>query len=139
MYAESRPYPWESQMSSAAVNRTSTGNGRPSTTERSPAKASRTAARGSPYSISTKRTRRGVQNTDADGPVYVRADSARADTRFSGRTTRGATRAKRHATPNTRLERSSSSSQPRNRDSGASDTATRLLRLVSASEVYGNQ
>jgi hypothetical protein len=60
-------------MSSAAENRSSTGkitgNGSPSTIRRSAANASGRAARGMPYSISMKRTRRGVQNTSYDGAV----------------------------------------------------------------------
>ena len=73
MYALSRPYPWDSQMSSAAVNRTSTGNStlngsprRSAAARRAPRAGRRAAA---PYSISTKRTRRGVQKTWSERPV----------------------------------------------------------------------
>jgi hypothetical protein len=73
MYALSRPYPWESQMSSAAVNLISTGkitgNGSVSTMRRSSAKAVGRVARGTAYSISVNRTRRGVQNTSCDRAV----------------------------------------------------------------------
>ena len=73
MYADSRPYPWDSHTSSGPVNRTSTGNctlnGSPSMIRRSADSTSGRAARGMAYSISTKRTRRGEQKTRSDRSV----------------------------------------------------------------------
>ena len=63
----SRPDAVDSGTSSAAATRTSTGNmtGRAcrSTAARSPANASPNASRGTAYSISRNRTRRGLVNT----------------------------------------------------------------------------
>ena len=60
-------------MSSGPVNRTSTGNstlnGSPSMIRGSAASTSGMAARGTSYSISVKRTRRGVQKTRSDRSV----------------------------------------------------------------------
>src|SRR5438093_4793871 len=130
-------------MSSAAVNRTSTGNrilnGNPEMIFWRPTNASGSAARGRPYSISMNRTRRDAQNTSWDAPVNARDDHARAEMLVIVGTSAGASRPTRQTPPNTVLAISESSNQPRSRDSGASDAGTRLLRLVCARSVYGNQ
>ncbi len=73
MYPFSRPWPWDSQISSPAVNRTSTGNdtfvGSRSMIRRSAANASGSADRGKPYSISTNLTRRGDVKTRSERSV----------------------------------------------------------------------
>ena len=70
-------------MSSAAATRTSTGNVTarpvPSTAPRTRRNTSRSAARGTAYSISRKRTRRGVQNTRYERSTYSASADGPAD------------------------------------------------------------
>src|SRR5690606_30026719 len=96
-YAVSRPYAVESHTSSAAAKRTSTGNwtaapGRLSTHARSSASTAGSAARGTAYSLSTKRTRRLVAKTRQETSSYSRRDSTRVASRLSPGTHAGRSR-----------------------------------------------
>ena len=75
-------------MSSAAATRISTGNitgwARRGTPARSWPSTSCTDSRGTAYSDSTNRTRRGVTNTSCDGAEYLRVDSVAEASRLSG-------------------------------------------------------
>src|SRR5262245_26678034 len=99
MYADSRSYAVDSQMSSAAANRTSTGKATRSPVRSNHASTSAStsviAARGTAYSISRKTTRRGEVNTAYDRSTNSRAESAREETAFNDRIVRGAAVASR--------------------------------------------
>ncbi|CPU67432.1 Uncharacterised protein [Mycobacteroides abscessus] len=146
----------ESHTSSGAANRTSTGNGTCSPDRSSHASmldsTSTRCSRGTAYSISRNRTRRDVTNTWCDGATYVRGASARAETALRRGVTRGTAVASRFTSSNAPFDRSSSSTHVRARATGpgpvvrsrssstaSSSGARRLLRLVSARRVWGNQ
>ena len=133
-------------MSSAAATRTSTGNmtGADSlgTAARSEARTSSRDSRGTAYSDSTKRTRRGVTNTSCDTAVYVRADSAPEDSRFSGGISAGTIRPVRHKAPNAVFSITENSHQRRHpgiAGGTSAESAKRLFRFTSALRPYGNQ
>src|SRR5580693_4087458 len=90
-------------MSSAAATLTSTGNitGAVSlgTAARSSASTSSSASRGTAYSDSTNRTRRGVTNTSCEAAEYDRFESVAAASLFSGLISEGIARPVRHNAP----------------------------------------
>lgn len=143
MYALSRPEAVERAMSSAGAVRTSTGklirSGERSTIAFTSRSASTAASRGSAYSISTKRTRRGLVKTLYGMSVYVRADRARLESLAIEGMVAGTARPSEQATWKIPLERSSSSTQPLTFPGGAAGPALRLLRLVLQLPVCGNQ
>src|SRR5579859_3749074 len=126
MYAESRPYPVDSQMSSAAATRTSTGNmtGNDSlgTAARSPASTSGNDSRGTAYSDSTNLTRRLVTNTRCDASVYDLADKDADVTEFSVGMSRFTRRPTRHIAPNAAFSITSYSQNRRQPGMGRDDT-----------------
>ena len=78
-------------------------------------------------------------NTLCGTSLKRRSLSARPERSLSRGTSPGRRLVRRLLQPKTRLERNSSSSQPRNRDSGSAGSTLRLLRLVSSRSVCGNQ
>jgi hypothetical protein len=129
-------------MSSAAATRTSTGNitGSASrgTAVRSSASTPSRDSRGTAYSDSTNRTRRGVTNTWCDGAEYERLERVAAASRLSGLISGGTARPVRHSAPNAAF---SITSYSRNRrqlgirggvQGGRPPRATELLRLTRA-------
>ncbi len=132
-------------MSSAAATRTSIGNGIRSPDRSIQARncwiTSTTCSRGTAYSDSRNTTFRSEQNTLYDASTYSRADNARDANWLIRGTSPGRRTASRLVSSKTRLDSSSSSTQPRTRLTGDAPTpaATRLLRLVSATSVCGNQ
>ena len=99
------------------------------------------ASRGIANSDSRNRTRRGETNTSCEWSTYSRGDSTEPEIRFR----RGTSERRRAATslssPNTALLSSSSSTRWRMRPTGARwvPSGTRLLRLINAFSVCGNQ
>ncbi len=137
MYALSRSYAVDSQISSAAATRISTGNitgwASRRTPPRSSASTSRTASRGTAYSDSTNRTRRAVTNTRCDVSEYERLDSVAAASRFSGLIRRGIERPARHSVPNAAFSMTSYSQYRRQAGIGGElSSVIRLFRLTRA-------
>ncbi|CAM5421243.1 hypothetical protein SBADM41S_05604 [Streptomyces badius] len=143
MYALSRPDAVDSAMSSAGAVRTSTGklifSGDRSTMAFSSRSTVTASSRGTAYSISTNRTRRGLVNTLNGMSVYVRAERARLESLAIEGIVAGTARPSEQATWNTPLDSSSSSIQLLIRPGGAAGPALRLLRLVLQFPVCGNQ
>lgn len=139
----SRPEAVDSAMSSAGAVRTSTGKltlkSERSTRALSSPSAATAAARGSAYSISTNRTRRGEVNTLYEMSVYVRADSARLEILAMPGMAAGTARPTAQTSWKTPLDSSSSSTQPLTFPGGAAGPWLRLLRLVLQLPVCGNQ
>jgi hypothetical protein len=136
-------------MSSAAATRTSTGNitglASRGTAARSSASTSSRDSRGTAYSDSTNRTRRGVTNTWCDVAEYERLESVAAASLLSGLISEGTARPVRHSAPNAAFSITSYSRnwrQPGMRG-GVPGPESRsrilLLRLTRAFFPYGNQ
>jgi len=125
----------DSQISSAAATRTSTGNitGSASrgTAARSSPSTSRSDSRGTAYSDSTNRTRRGVTNTWCDGAEYDRFESVPAANLLSGLMSAGTARPVRHSAPNAAFSITSYSKKCRHAGIRGS-SVPRLSRFTSA-------
>ncbi len=130
-------------MSSAGAVRTSTGKlirrRERSTIAFSSRSAATAASRGSAYSISRNRTRRGVVKTLYGMSVYVRAESARLEILATGGMVAGTARPSAQTALKRALERNSSSIQALSGEGGAAGPGLRLLRLVLQLPVCGNQ
>ncbi len=130
-------------MSSRPRNRTSTGKVTACpcrcAAARSPVIASWTAARGTAYSISRNRTRRELQNTSYERATYSPAAICAATSRLIRGTSRGAAAPIRQASANPPLPSSSSPIQAAARLRSGSVASVRLLHLIAATSVCGNQ
>src|SRR4051812_12140949 len=94
---------------------------------RAPRTASTACSRGSAYSISSKRTSRGLAKTSNESATRSRCDALRPASRLSAGIVLGARRATRLRSPNTRLSSTTACSHSRRGRRGGGGAALRVL------------
>src|SRR2546421_201380 len=138
----SRPAAVLTSASSAATVLTSIGNGtakpRCSISSSTPRTAVTVCSRGIAYSISVKRTRRGLANMSADRSTLSERPARRVTLRFSRGIACGRTRPARQNSPNAWLLSTMSLTYAAARPRGRGGLSVRLFVRVSAVVVCGN-
>src|SRR3954447_21405427 len=138
--ALSRPWAGESSASSPALKRSSTGNetGWRSRIPRAARTASAARSRGTAYSISSKRTRRGEANTEYDQPTRSRRLATEDARRLRRGMAAGTRRASRLTAWKARLSSSTSFTYARAAGGSRTGASVRSLARVSATSEGGN-